>query len=132
MTFTQLVKMTDIYFNLFMCNILHLVFEIILYSSYIPCYPLLNFRMIQGLEICWWWLAEKCRVYIYVYMINNLYLYIIIVYYVLVLYVASFKRPPAKYIQLKYDVIRQLELWETSKFVFYGIKEVGVCWQGRG
>jgi hypothetical protein len=65
-------------------------------------------------------------------MINNLYLYIIIVYYVLVLYVASFKRPPAKYIQLKYDVIRQLELWETSKFVFYGIKEVGVCWQGRG
>ena len=30
-------------------------------------------------------------------------------------YVSSFKQPPAKYLQPKYDVILQLELWETSK-----------------
>jgi len=47
--------------------------------------------------------------------VNNISLYIIIVYYVLVLYVSSFKQPPAKYLQPKYDVIWQLELWETSK-----------------
>lgn len=66
------------------------------------------------------------------YIINNISLYIIIVYYVLVLYVSSFKQPPAKYQQPKYDVIGQLELWETSKCCVIGIKEVVVCWQGRG
>jgi hypothetical protein len=66
------------------------------------------------------------------YIINNNYLYIIVICYILALYVSSFKQPPAKYPQPKYDVIRHLELWETSKcFVLNGIKEV-VCWQGSG
>jgi hypothetical protein len=51
MTFTQLVKLAYVYFNLFMCNIQHLVFVIIYDNSYFPCYLVFNLGKIHGLEI---------------------------------------------------------------------------------
>ena len=80
---------------------------------------------------CCWWLAEKCHTHIYI--INNIYLYIIIVYYVLVLYLSSFKQPPAKYLTAK--IWRHMAIGimgNIEMFCVNGIKEVVVCWLGRG